>query len=286
VNRVVVGLSAMLERVIGEHIVLRLDLEPTLGAVRADRGHLEQVITNLCVNARDAQPAGGRVTITTRNVDLADGAFVLLAVTDIGCGMDAATQARIFEPFFTTKEAGKGTGLGLSTVYGIVTQIGGRVGVRSQPGHGATFEIHFPRVAEALDPDPDEALAEPVGGSETILLVEDEDEVRTLAREILEPYGYRVLEAKHGEQALEMLERHGGPIHLVVTDVVMPAMGGHELSEHVGRTARGTRILFMSGYPGEMTIPGDVPDAGLFFLAKPFSPRALAEKVRIALDTT
>jgi two-component system, cell cycle sensor histidine kinase and response regulator CckA len=283
----------MLERLIGEHITLHLDLSTELCPVRANRGHLEQVITNLSVNARDAQPDGGQLFIKTRNVEIEEarpggprpGGYVLLSVRDTGSGMDATTQARIFEPFFTTKEKGKGTGLGLSTVYGIVTQSDGHIAVASRPGHGTTFEIYLPRALDAVEPDVETTLAEPVGGSETILVVEDDDEVRRLAVEILAEYGYRVMEAKNGEGALQIFEHHAGQIDLVVTDVVMPAMGGRELSHHVGRSGPATRIVFMSGYPGEMTIPADAPDAGLFFLAKPFAPRALADKVREALDT-
>jgi CheY-like chemotaxis protein len=292
-NRVVTGFAAILERLIGEHIVLNLDLAPDLGAVRADRGHLEQVITNLCVNARDAQPSGGTLTVTTRNVErdghlpggVPAGSYVLLVVSDTGCGMDSVTQGHIFEPFFTTKDKGKGTGLGLSTVYGIVTQSGGYVRVASRPGEGATFEILLPRVDAAIEPEPESPATEPVGGSETILLIEDNDPVRQLARDILALHGYQVLEAHNGEGALRILESYDAPVHLVVTDIVMPEMGGREFGEHFARTGHTTNILFMSGYPGEMSIPSDAPDAGRFFLAKPFSPRTLAEKVRKALDT-
>ena len=295
VNRVVRRIARMLERLIGEHITLRLELADDLGAVRADAGRLEQALTNLCVNARDAQPSGGLVTIATRNVEIASsrtgrpgavpaGRYIVLTVADRGCGMDAATQARIFEPFFTTKATGEGTGLGLSTVYAIVSRSGGHVTVSSQLGQGATFEIYLPRVNEPVEAEPEcSTMVEPSGGSEVILLVEDDDGVRTLAQEILEQYGYRVLEAKNGEAALKILEDPAS-VDLIVTDVVMPEMGGRKLFEHIEQTNPTLKVLLMSGYPGEMTVPADVPDAGLFFLAKPFSPKGLADKVRSALD--
>ncbi len=296
VNRVVTGVAAMLERLIGEDIVLHLDLAPELGTVRVDPGRLEQVIINLAVNARDAQPRGGTLWIRTENIviapddtsrphALAAGDYVALTVSDRGCGMDDATLARIFEPFFTTKKPGEGTGLGLSTVYGIVTQSGGHIAVSSERDRGTTFTIHLPRVHEPLDPEVSDSLDNQAGGSETILVVEDDDEVRALARDILEDYGYTVIEARNGEQALEIFNRGTERIALIVTDVVMPELSGPDLAAHFQRHAPGTRIVFISGYPTQLAGPDNVLDAGQSFLSKPFSPRALAEAVRRALDT-
>ena len=295
---VVAGLQGMLRRLIGEDIDLLAVVAPGLGRVTADPGQLEQVIVNLVVNARDAMPGGGRITIETANVDLDEavaaereglrpGAYVRLAVRDTGHGMDAETQARIFEPFFTTKEVGKGTGLGLATVYGIVKQSEGAIRVESQAGRGTTFTIHLPRVPEEAAPAP--AAAAPatlLRGTETILLVEDDPELRALGIEVLQASGYTVLEAREGNEALLVMERHPGPLHLLVTDVVMPRMGGRALAERLASLRPELRVLFMSGYSEAAIAQHGVLDPGTAFMPKPFTPEGLTRKVREVLDAS
>jgi signal transduction histidine kinase/FixJ family two-component response regulator len=292
-NTTVVEMEKMLRRLIGEDINLVLATDPAIGRIRADPGQLEQVIVNLAVNARDAMPSGG--TIVIRTAELTDTAanpkttglrpHVILAVSDTGCGMSEETQSHIFEPFFTTKEQGKGTGLGLSTVYGIVTQSNGRIRVDSAPGQGTTFTVHLPCVEEVEDTRPDEPddiyheLA-----CETILLVEDEDAVRQLARRLLVNHGYTVLEARDGEEALAVSQSHADRIDLVLTDVVMPRMSGPELVERLASLRPETRVVYMSGYTEDAIARRDIFAAGAAFLEKPFAPRALAAKVREALD--
>ncbi len=297
VNALVVNLERMLHRLIGEHIELKTSLAPGLGAVRADPGQLEQAIVNLVVNARDAMPQGGLLTIETANTDLDSsyaethvpaqpGAYVRLAITDTGTGMDAATRAHLFEPFFTTKPPGKGTGLGLATVYGIVKQSGGYIWAYSELGHGTTFKIYLPRVAAAAEPrEPSSGVAQSSRGSETVLVVEDQAEVRTLARRALERRGYAVLEAWNGQEALGIAERHPSPIHLLVTDVVMPGMNGRELGAHVARQRPDMKVLYVSGYPDESVVRDGLVEPGLAFLQKPFTQGTLARKVREVLDT-
>jgi PAS domain S-box-containing protein len=290
-NSVVANMGKMLRRVIGEDVDLVIVARPGIARVYADPGQLEQVILNLAVNARDAMPNGGRLAIETAQLELGpeharrhpgigSGRQIMLAVTDTGIGMDATVRERIFEPFFTTKEVGKGTGLGLSTVYGIVQQSGGSVWVYSEPGHGTTFKIYLPGVSEPTEP-PAVPEAPPRGGTETVLLCEDEPDVRELAREVLEDYGYAVLEAKDGEEALERAAGHTGSIHLLLTDVIMPRMNGSELVARLARD-RPLKVLYMSGYMETSMIRGSVPDAP--FLQKPFSPLALARTVRAVLD--
>ncbi|HEX7049285.1 MAG TPA: PAS domain S-box protein [Longimicrobiales bacterium] len=298
-NALISEVQKMLRRLIGEDVELATMLDPELGAVRADPSQLEQVLLNLAVNARDAMPAGGRLVIETRNVELDEtyvrrhgyvqaGPYVLLAVSDTGTGMDADTLAHVFEPFFTTKEQGKGTGLGLSTVYGIVKQSGGHIWVYSEVDHGTTFKIYLPRVEEtagaAATDIPDAPQMELLGGGETVLLVEDEDAVRSLAQRILRKSGYQVLGARTGSEALEVCERHWGPIHLMLTDVVMPEMGGRELAERLAALRPEMKMLFMSGYTEDDVLRRGVLDAGAAFLEKPFTPEALVRKVRALLE--
>jgi signal transduction histidine kinase/DNA-binding response OmpR family regulator len=293
-NAVVADVSKMLERIIGEDVTLTHEAAADLGPVRADPGQVEQVLLNLAVNARDAMPQGGRLVIRTANVEpaagdarlpeLRRGRYVLLSVSDTGCGMDAATKARAFEPFFTTKETGKGTGLGLATVYGIVKQSGGHVEVFSEPGRGTTFTVYLPRV----DPAPP-ASAEPTPGrspfgTETLLLAEDEEAVRTLAGCVLRMSGYTVLEAADGAEALRVAGRHAGPIHLLVTDVVMPGMGGRALADRLTAARPETRVLYLSGYTADEVVRHGVREAEVAFLQKPFKVDALILKVREALD--
>ena len=295
-NEVVETLDKMLHRLIGEDVKLEYSLASALGAVRADPGQIEQVILNLAVNSRDAMPSGGRLTIETANVDLDEayarehagalpGRYVMLAVSDTGMGMDAEVRSHIFEPFYTTKELGKGTGLGLATVYGIVKQSGGYVWVYSEPGQGTTFKIYLPQVDE-----PPERLDVPVplqpvaGGRETVLLAEDDPSVRAVVSEVLSQKGYRVLRAPDGQAALEMARGQPGEIDLLVTDIVMPGMTGRELAEALTAERPGIRVLYMSGYTDDAVVRHGVLAEGMPYLQKPFSPRALASKVREVLD--
>ncbi|MBA3846179.1 MAG: PAS domain S-box protein, partial [Planctomycetes bacterium] len=295
-NAVVGDLDGMLRRVIGEDIELVSRLHPGLGRVRADPGQLEQVVMNLCINARDAMPAGGRLTIETANVELDEiytrlhptvkpGSTVMLAVTDTGVGMDPETQARIFEPFFTTKEPGKGTGLGLATVYGIVKQSGGNIWFSSEPDRGTVFKIYLPRVGDSADVESQAPDAEQIrAGAETILLVEDEADVRDLIREMLSAEGYRVIEAGNGSEALAAAEKAGHRIDLMMTDVVMPKMSGPELAERLGKSVGGLRVLYMSGYMDKIIVDKGVSDRDFIFLEKPFTSASMLRKVREALD--
>jgi PAS domain S-box-containing protein len=297
-NEVVRGMETMLSRLIGEDIALATHLDPEAGCVRADPAQIEQMVVNLAVNARDAMPLGGRLTLETgfvrldegfarQHVGLRPGPHVRLVVRDTGVGMDALIKAHLFEPFFTTKGPGKGTGLGLATVYGIVTQCGGAIRVDSEPGRGAVFTIDLPRVDAPADlrGDPGVPDAAPQG-SETVLLVEDEPEVRKLARDILRQQGYTVLEAVDGEDALRIGREHRGPIHLLVTDVVMPQIGGRELADRVKAGRQEMKVLYVSGYTDDATLHQGVSQTGTAFLPKPFTATALAHKVREVLDGT
>jgi len=294
-NVVMAEMDKMLRRLIGEHIDLVAVFAPDLGRVRADPNQIEQVIVNLAVNARDAMPDGGKLTIGTANVDLDEsfaqahlgsvpGSYAMLAVTDTGMGMDAAVRAHLFEPFFTTKEVGKGTGLGLATVYGIVKQSGGYISVYSEPGHGSSFKIYLPRIATPAEPPAGAPKGGPAPGSETVLVVEDEPAVLTLSRRALEAQGYVVLAASDADAALRVVERHGGMIHLLLTDVVMPGLSGHELANRLSAQRPGIRVLYMSGYPGDAVVQHGTLPLGSAFLQKPFSPDGLARKVRDVLD--
>ena len=296
INVIVRQLEKLLRRLISADVELVTALTPALPAIRVDPVSIEQVLMNLVVNARDAMPQGGRLTIETSQADLDDtyagahagvvaGRYVMLAVTDTGEGMDEATRSRIFEPFFTTKEQGRGSGLGLATVYGIVTQSGGHVWVYSEPGHGTVFKIYLPQ-AEAVKTMPvveHEQAAARKGGWETVLLVEDEHAVRALAREVLRRHGYVVLEARHGVDALRLAERHRDDIHLMITDVVMPHMGGRELAERLVAARPKMRVLFMSGYTDQSIMHTHLTP-GSAFLQKPFTPESFARKVRSVLD--
>ncbi len=295
-NAVVATTQKLLERLIGEDVKLVTVLAPDLGKVKVDPGQLEQVIMNLAVNARDAMPNGGRLTIETANVEMDEayvrghplarsGRYVMLAVSDTGIGMDEATKARIFEPFFTTKEPGKGTGLGLATVYGIVQQSGGFLWVYSEPGHGTSFKTYFPQLDEAAASGAARPVALPVPrGRETVLLVEDAAAVRAVTRAVLERQGYTVLEAPNGEAALRLGAKHRGPIHLLLTDVVMPELSGRQLAEQLAALRPAMRVLYTSGYTDDAVFRHGVLEAGIAYLQKPFTPDALARKVREVLD--
>jgi two-component system, cell cycle sensor histidine kinase and response regulator CckA len=309
-NLMVGEMDKMLRRLIREDIELVTVLEPNLGQVWADPGQMEQVILNLALNARDAMPGGGQLSLETANVELegtyargelflVPGSYVMISVNDTGMGMDEEVKAHLFEPFFTTKEEGKGQGLGLSAVYGIVKQSGGTIAVESEKGKGTTFKVFLPRLGKEATPAFTPAPAESLKGVETVLLVEDEEAVRTLVREILRMHGYHVLEARQGGEAILISQRHEGPIHMLLTDIVMANMSGKELAEHLKPLRPEMRVLFISGYseeavlngpggfkpafsgePGRENAPADV-DA---FLAKPFTPKTLATKVREVLD--
>ena len=296
-NGAVSDMEKLLRRLIGEDVALSTQLASDLGRVKADQGQLEQVVMNLAVNARDAMPQGGKLIIATENMIMDDvfvrqypypvqpGPYVCLSVTDSGIGMDAETKARAFEPFFTTKEKGKGTGLGLSTVYGVVKQSGGYIDIFSSPGAGTTFKIYLPRVDEAVKLSaPSQGGAGSFDGNETILLAEDEASLRRLTRATLEQSGYKVLEAKDGVEALALSEASDLPIDLLLTDVVMPGMGGRALAQELTRRRPEIRVVYMSGYTGQGVGTQGPIDLGSDFLSKPFSRVVLARKIREALD--
>ena len=294
-NAALAQIMRMLTRLVGEHIEVTVLPEPALGRVQVDAAQLEQVIVNLVVNARDAMPDGGRLTIETQNVTLEagstsqhigapPGAYVLIAFTDTGIGMDPATQNRIFEPFFTTKERGKGTGLGLATVYGIVKQSGGSLSVYSEPNRGSTFKVYLPRVVESV-PTTGEDAGQPVStsGTGTVLIVEDEAAVGLLAMRSLVRRGYTTLVARDGDEALRLSEQHPGPIHLLLTDVVLPRTSGPRLAASLAVTRPELRVLYMSGFTESAVMHHGVLDPGTEFIQKPFSPQALGLKVQEVL---
>jgi two-component system cell cycle sensor histidine kinase/response regulator CckA len=294
---VVAGMESLLRRLLGEDIHLVVVLTPGSGSVKADPGQLEQVITNLAVNARDAMPQGGRLTLEVQNVTVDEdyarqhgvaaplGPYVMLSVSDSGVGMDEATRARIFEPFFTTTGPGKGTGLGLSTVYGIVKQSHGFIWVDGEVGQGTSFRILLPQVTEAPRTDRPEPTVASTSGTETILLAEDNAGLRKLATRILKPVGYTVLEAATGEEALRLLERQEAPVHLLLSDVVMPGMSGQQLAERLAQTRPEMKVLYMSGYTSDTVVRHGVLEAQMPFLNKPFTAAALLRKVREVLDS-
>jgi PAS domain S-box-containing protein len=296
-NELVAGVERMLHRLIGEDVDLSARLDPSVGNIRVDAGQLEQVLVNLAVNARDAMPEGGKLTIETGNavidkayaaqhVGVSPGRYVMLAVSDTGMGMSDETRSQIFEPFFTTKELGKGTGLGLATVYGIVHQSGGHIFVYSEPGKGSTFKLYFPLVegapseTGAAAPGPELEIAR---GSETILIAEDEPAVRTLAGTFLSGKGYRILQAAGGAEALTLAERFPDTIHLLLTDVVMPDMSGPDLEKQLRARRPELRVLYMSGYTDDGVVRNGMLEGRQLYLQKPFTPRTLAGKVREAL---
>ncbi len=296
-NQILAGIGGLLRRLIGEDIQLEVRLDPRLSAVHADEHQMQQVIMNLAINARDAMPRGGRLTLATgeeevspatapRHPALPAGRYVTLTVTDTGVGMDAETRARVFEPFFTTKEVGKGTGLGLATVYGIVRQSGGDIVVYSEPGHGAVFRVYLPcragGEASLASRSPGAPGAPLPRGGETVLVVEDEPTVRELIRTTLDGLGYRVLTAASGDRAT--VAAHGGPLQLLVTDVVMPGLPGPELAAQLTAAHPGLRVLFISGYTDDAVLREAVREGRSAFLQKPFTREALAHKVREVLD--
>jgi CheY-like chemotaxis protein len=287
----------MLLRLIGEDISLKFIPGAPLGSVRADLAQIEQILMNLAVNSRDAMPRGGTIIIETANAELDNtyqkdhlsvvpGSYVRLSVSDTGCGMDPAVLSRIFEPFFTTKPVGQGTGLGLATVYGIVNQSDGYVWVYSEPSRGTTFKMYFPRVDE-----PAQSLIQPrkeeeiVGGSETILLVEDDDALHQLIVGLLESEGYKVLPAKDGPAALALTAQYSDPIHLLLSDVIMPAMSGSELAVHLKRSRPGLGVIYMSGYTGNLIAHHGLQDSNAILLQKPFTKQSLLHLVRTVLDS-
>jgi len=296
-NELIAGIGKMLGRVIGEDIELSLRPARALGSVRGDPGQIEQVLMNLAVNARDAMSRGGKLTIETANVALDEeyahthlgveaGPYVMLAVSDTGIGMDKALQARIFEPFFTTKEMGKGTGLGLSTVFGIVQQSKGHIWIYSEPGKGTTFKVYLPRTDEPITPSASEVdMISSLHGTETILLVEDEEQIRNVILSFLRGFGYHVLEARNGGEGLLIAEKHPGEIDLLLTDVVMPHMSGAELIKRVASVRPDMKVLCMSGYTDETILTHGILDAGLAFLQKPITSNKLAHKIRVVLAT-
>jgi signal transduction histidine kinase/ActR/RegA family two-component response regulator len=294
-NKLVGSLSTMLQRLLGEDVDLRLVLPADLGRVNADPGQIEQVLMNLAVNSRDAMAKGGILTIETgnvlldekyteRHIGLKPGPYVLLGVSDNGCGMDEATKARLFEPFFTTKGAGRGTGLGLSTVFGIVKQSGGSVDVYSEPGRGTSVKVYLPCIDQPVVIEAEALKKNVARGTETILLVEDDEMVRSLVRTTLLREGYKVMDFADPVEARRRSENHKGPIQLLITDVVMPKLSGRELAERIIRRRPGMKVLYMSGYTENAVINSGILQTEVAFLQKPFTPAALTEKVREVLE--
>jgi CheY-like chemotaxis protein len=294
-NTVVAGVERMLRRLIGADIDFATRLQPELGHVRADAGQVEQVILNLVLNARDAMPRGGKLTIETADADLdasyaaahagvARGQYVRLAVSDTGCGMTDEVRRHLFEPFFTTKGPGKGTGLGLATVYGIVKQSGGSVEVYTEPGRGTAFKVYLPRVDLPVTASDSALVGAAPGGTETVLVAEDDAGVRGLTCQVLRGAGYTVLEAADGETAARVADGHPGAIHLFVTDVVMPGMSGRQVAERLAARRAGLKVLYLSGYTDDAVVRHGILEKQVAFLQKPFTPAGLVAKVRSTLD--
>ena len=293
-NDLLSDMGTMLQRLLREDIELTISTYPRLGLIKADPGQIEQVIINLVINARDAMPQGGKLVLKTANISfekesanhypgVEPGSYVRLTVSDTGSGMDADTRAHIFEPFFTTKGQGKGTGLGLATVYGIAEQAGGHIMLESEVGEGTTFHLYLPTVEGGVSGEAHSAAPSPARGWETILVVEDQEAVRTLVCEILQKNGYKVLPARDGREAVQLSQtKTNGRIDLIITDVVMPQMGGRELAQMLASSHPETKILYMSGYVDKEISQKEMP--GLEFIHKPFTPEALAQKVREVLD--
>jgi two-component system, cell cycle sensor histidine kinase and response regulator CckA len=288
-------MEQMLKRLIGEHIEVVVRVPGESGRVKADSGQIEQVILNLAINARDAMPNGGTLVLevkdvvldesyTSQHIEAVPGPHVMLAVSDTGTGMDAATAARVFEPFFTTKPKGKGTGLGLSTVHGIVKQSGGNIAVYSEPGRGTVFKVYLPRVDAPIDALPQPTAADDRRGTETILLLEDEDGVRGLAERVLTGHGYRVLAAASPREALRIAADNNRRLHLLLSDVILPEMSGPALAEKLRATHPNLPVLYMSGYTDNAMVQTRVLESGTPFIQKPFSPTVLLQKVRSVLD--
>jgi CheY-like chemotaxis protein len=297
VKLMIAATEKILRRLLGADVALTMLAANTVWKIQADPSQIEQVVLNLAVNARDAMPQGGKLTIETKNVeldqdyaglhhDVVPGPYVMIAVTDTGIGMDKATQARAFEPFFTTKEKGKGTGLGLSTVFGIVKQSGGHIWVYSEPGEGTTFKIYFPRAKDVVVARPSVTLP-PIAtrGNETVLLVEDDEQVRAVAVGILRRHGYRVLEAPNAGEALMISEEHSATIHLLLTDVVLPRVSGRQLAERIASQRPEMKVLYMSGYTDDAVLQHGILESNVAYLQKPITPDALARKVREVLDS-
>jgi two-component system, cell cycle sensor histidine kinase and response regulator CckA len=295
-NAMIANMAEVVQRLLGQAIELIFLPRATMGSVNVDPAQLEQVILNLVMNARDAMPQGGTLTIETADVEWDElqarrygraqpGPYVMLAVSDTGCGMDAVTRSRLFEPFFTTKSGGRGTGLGLSIVYGIISQSGGHIDVDSAPGRGAVFRVYLPRVEKlAVVQKPSASATRLQQGSETVLLVEDEEEVRAAVSESLQMRGYTVLKARHAKEALTICRRHEGPIHLLLTDVVMPQMTGPKLAQRIFLLRPEIKVLYVSGYTSDALAQRNMMDPGTAFLQKPFTPDTLARQVRAVLD--
>jgi two-component system cell cycle sensor histidine kinase/response regulator CckA len=294
-NALVAETEKMLRRLIGEDIELVLVRTPGLGRARLDVGQVDQILMNLAVNARDAMTSGGKLVIELSNAELDEtnlarrsyakpGSYVMLSVSDTGCGMDKETQNRIFEPFFTTKGPGQGTGLGLSTVYGIVKQSEGYIWVYSEPGKGTTFKIYFPRIEAAAEPIKRVDASEIPRGSETILVVEDDEAMRALTRTCLESGGYSVLDVSNGEAAIRAVTENGGAIHLMVTDVIMPGISGRQLAESVLLVRPKMKVLYISGYTADLIARQGILEKQVALLEKPFTKGALLRKVREILD--
>jgi len=300
-NVVIGDINRMLQRLIGDQVEISINLSKSLNFVKADLGQIEQVIVNLAVNARDAMPTGGRLTIETANVELDEsyardhaevtpGHYVMLAVSDTGTGIDERIRAHIFDPFFTTKELGKGTGLGLATVYGIVKQSGGHIWLYSEAGRGTSFKIYLPRVEGDESPDPahkpEPKRLDVPRGSETVLLVEDDASLRLFVSTVLRECGYRILEAQNGLEALSIAAKYAGSINILLTDVVMPKMGGRELSAALSSQREGIKMLYMSGYTDDAVVLHELLEARMPYLQKPFTAEVLARKVRELLDSS